>query len=120
MQSALISPSPGSAPVAEPLRLLVVDDERTIRNACREVAESLGFRAYTAENAEAAYKVLEEQSVDVVVLDLKLPGASGLEVLREVKQRRPEAAVIVITGYATVQSAVDAMKLGAYDYVTKP
>ena len=120
MQSALISPSPGAAPVTEPMRLLIVDDERSIRGACREVAESVGFRAFTAENAEGAYKVLEEQSVDVVVLDLKLPGASGLEVLREVKQRRPEAAVIVITGYATVQSAVEAMKLGAYDYVTKP
>ena len=58
--------------------------------------------------------------MDVVLLDLRLPGTSGLEVLREIKRRRPETLVIVMTGFATVQSAVQAMKLGAYDYVTKP
>jgi len=102
------------------LNLLVVDDERAIRDACREVAQSLGFNTSTADSAEHAYRLLDAQGIDVVLLDLKLPGAGGLEALRQIKARRPDAVVIVVTGYATVQSAVQAMKNGAYDYVTKP
>jgi DNA-binding NtrC family response regulator len=102
------------------LNLLIVDDERSIREACREVAQSLGFTALVADSAEHAYRLLEMQSVDVVLLDLRLPGAGGLEALRRIKGQRPEAIVIVVTGYGTVQSAVQAMKHGAYDYVTKP
>src|SRR5512147_215818 len=102
------------------LNLLVVDDERTIRDGCREVARTLGFTTYVADNAEHAFRVLETASIDVLLLDLRLPGAGGLEILREVKRRRPDTVVVVITGYATVQSAVQAMKNGAYDYVTKP
>jgi two-component system response regulator HydG len=100
--------------------LLIVDDERAIREGCREAAQSVGYNAYTADSAEHAYKILETQPMDVILLDLKLPGAGGLEALREVKERRPEAFVIIITGYATVHSAVQAMKLGAYEYLTKP
>jgi len=102
------------------LNLLVVDDERAIRDGCREVAQAIGFCTYVADNSEHAYRVLETTGVDVVLLDLRLPGTSGLELLREIKHRRPETVVIVITGFATVQSAVQAMKLGAYDYITKP
>lgn len=102
------------------LNLMVVDDERAIREACREVAQSLGFNTSVAESAEHAFRVLEAQGIDVILLDLKLPGAGGLEALRQIKARRPDAVVIVVTGYATVQSAVQAMKNGAYDYVTKP
>jgi len=102
------------------LKLLVVDDERSVREACREVAQSLGFNSSAADSAEHAYRLLDAQSIDVVLLDLKMPGADGLEALRQIKQRRPDAVVIVVTGYATVQSAVQAMQNGAYDYVTKP
>jgi DNA-binding NtrC family response regulator len=102
------------------LNLLIVDDERAIRDACREVAQSLGFNTVTADSAEHAYRILDSQGVDAVLLDLKLPGASGLEALNQIKSRRPDAAVVVVTGYGTVQSAVQAMKNGAYDYVTKP
>ena len=103
------------------LNLLIVDDERAIREGCREVAQAIGFSTFIADNAEHAYRVLETTGVDVALLDLRLPaGAGGLEILREIKRRRPETVVIVITGYATVQSAVQAMKNGAYDYVTKP
>lgn len=102
------------------LNLLIVDDERAIRDGCREVAQGLGFTTYIADSAEHAFRIIESASVDVVLLDLRLPGTGGLEVLREVKKRRPETVVVVITGYATVQSAVQAMKNGAYDYVTKP
>ena len=102
------------------LNLLIVDDERSMRDSCREVAHSLGFSSRVADTPEHAYQVLETSSTDVVLLDLRLPGNSGLEVLREIKQRRPETLVIVMTGFATVQSAVQAMKMGAYDYITKP
>ncbi len=100
--------------------LLVVDDERAIREGCREAAQAMGFNAFIAENAEHAYKVLDSQGIDAVLLDLKTPGAAGLEALRLIRQRRPQAIVIVMTGYATVQSAVQSMKFGAYDYLTKP
>jgi two-component system response regulator HydG len=105
---------------AKGLNLLIVDDERSMRDSCQEVAHSLGFNSQVADTPEHAYQVLETSSTDVVLLDLRLPGNSGLEVLREIKQRHPETLVIVMTGFATVQSAVQAMKLGAYDYVTKP
>jgi len=102
------------------LNLLIVDDERSVRDACREVAHTLGFTAYVADSAEHAYRLLQMHTIDAVLLDLRLPGAGGLEALRQIKTQRPEALVIVVTGYATVQSAVQAMKHGAYDYVTKP
>ena len=102
------------------LNLLIVDDERSMRESCREVANSLGFNTLAADSPEHAYRLLDTTPVDVVALDLRLPGVGGLEVLREIKQRRPETLVIVMTGFATVQSAVQAMKLGAYDYITKP
>src|SRR5947209_9309740 len=102
------------------LNLLIVDDERAIRDACREVAQSLGFNAFVADSAEHAYRILETHGPDVVLLDLKLPGAGGLDALHQIKARKPDAVVIVVTGYGTVQSAVQAMKNGAYDYVTKP
>jgi two-component system response regulator HydG len=102
------------------LNLLIIDDERAIREVCREVAQSLGFNTCVADSAEHAYRMLESQNIDVVLLDLKLPGAGGLEALHQIRERRPDAAVVVVTGYGTVQSAVQAMKNGAYDYVTKP
>jgi DNA-binding NtrC family response regulator len=122
MTSAALRPMMAT-PQFEPanfLNLLIVDDERSIREACREVAQSLGFSAQVADSAEQAYRVLEMQTFDAVLLDLRLPGAGGLDALRRIKERRPEAVVIVVTGYGTVQSAVQAMKHGAYDFVTKP
>ncbi|HET7208719.1 MAG TPA: sigma-54 dependent transcriptional regulator [Terriglobales bacterium] len=102
------------------LNLIIIDDDRAVREACREVAQSLGFNSYVADSAEHAYRIVETHGADVVLLDLKLPGAGGLEALHEIKSRRPDAVVVLVTGYATVQSAVQAMKNGAYDYVTKP
>ena len=122
MTSAAVSPI-SITPQVEPanfLNLLIVDDERAIREACREVAHSLGFSAFVADSAEHAYRLLESQAFDAVLLDLRLPGAGGMDALRRIKERRPDALVIVVTGYGTVQSAVQAMKNGAYDYVTKP
>jgi DNA-binding NtrC family response regulator len=112
--------NPPQREAANLLNLVIVDDERAVRDVCREVAQSLGFNALVAESAEHTYRLLEPEAIDVVLLDLKLPGVGGLEALHEIKRRRPEAEVVVVTGYATVQSAVQAMKNGAYDYVTKP
>src|SRR5713101_7111201 len=115
--------SPSHAPQIEGanfLNLLIVDDDRTIREACREVAQALGFNTQVAESAEQAYRLLDSSSTDAVLLDLRLPGAGGLEALQTIKKHRADALVIVVTGYGTVKSAVQAMKDGAYDYVTKP
>ena len=102
------------------LNLLIVNDDRDIRENCRQVAQFLGFSTHVAECAEQASHLLDSSSVDAVLLDLRLPGAGGLEALRAIKRQRPDALVIVVTGFGTVQSAVQAMKEGAYDYVTKP
>src|SRR5580658_9931492 len=101
------------------LNLLIVDDDRTIRESCREVAQSLGFNTQVAESADQAYRLLDSSSTDAVLLDLR-PGAGGLDALHAIKKHRANALVIVVTGHGTVQSAVQAMKDGAYDYVTKP
>jgi len=118
--AAATAPNPPQIEGSNFLNLMIVDDERAIREACREIAQSLGFNTCVADSAEHAYRLLDAQGVDVVLLDLKLPGAGGLEALHQIRQRRPDASVIVVTGYGTVQSAVQAMKNGAYDYVTKP
>ncbi len=107
------------APEANLLNILVVNAERPVRDLLRRVAQLQGFSVFVAEGAEHANRVLG--SIDAVLLDTRLPGDSrGVELLREIKSRKPHCEVIVITGYGTVQSAVQAMKLGAYDYITKP
>jgi DNA-binding response OmpR family regulator len=93
MTSAAFSPVPAPTQIeaANFLNLLIVDDERSIREACREVAQSLGFSAFIADSAEHAYRSLDSQPFDAVLLDLRLPGAGGLDALRRIKERRPEA-----------------------------
>jgi len=108
------------SPACNLLSLLVIDDERAIREACREIAESLGYEVSTVESAERSFRLLEEKSHDIALLDLRLPGASGLEALHRLREANPDMVILVMTGYGTVPSAVEAMKLGAYDYMTKP
>ena len=102
------------------LNLLIVEDENAVRESCRDVAETLGFTTYVAQCSDEVVHCLDTAGIDVVLLDLRTPAGSGIELLREVKRRRPEAIVVVMTGYATVHSAVQAMKAGAYDYISKP
>jgi len=121
MAATLVAmPSAHASSALELLNLLVVDDERAVREGCRDVARSMGLPTLTAENAEQALRILSENGADVVLLDLHLPGHDGLETMREIRRRYPECQIVVVTGYASVRSAVEAMKLGAYDYVTKP
>ncbi len=102
------------------LNLLILDDDHSVRDAARSVAHSLGFSTHIAESPEQAYRTLDSHGIDAVLLDLRLPGAGGMEALLTIRRQRPDAVIIVVTGYGTVQSAVQAMKNGAYDYVTKP
>src|SRR5579863_8927594 len=95
---------PANEPIVETnlLNLLIVEDERSVRECCREVARSLGFAVQVVESREEAYHAMDSSHPDVVLLDLRLPGCSGLDVLRDLKRRSPEAVVIVMTGFATV------------------
>ena len=102
------------------LRILIVDDDDPVRKACCEIAGSMGFVALSAGSVPAARLVLKQQRVDMLLLDLKLPGGGGLTLLEEVKALYPDTAVVVMTAFATVSSAVEAMRIGAGDYLTKP
>ena len=101
-------------------RFLVVDDEPSIRKLCMTIGEKLGFACSEAESAEAALNLLESFLPDVVIADLKLPVMDGVEFLRRAKQMLPSAEIAIMTGHGSIESAVDAMKLGAYDYIEKP
>ncbi len=102
------------------IRLLIVDDEQAIRKLCMTVGESLGFHCMEAESGETALALLEEQPAHMVLTDLVMPHMSGLEFLEQVKLTAPRIEVAVMTGHGSVETAVQAMKLGAYDYIAKP
>ncbi|MBI5628079.1 MAG: sigma-54-dependent Fis family transcriptional regulator, partial [Candidatus Rokubacteria bacterium] len=101
-------------------RILVVDDELNIRAALAKILEKAGHAVTTAESGDRALNLLHEQLFDLVVSDLKMVGTGGMEVLRAVRQQQPEAEVILLTAYGTIENAVEAIKIGAYDYLTKP
>ncbi len=102
------------------IRLLIVDDEQTIRRLCSTVGESLGFSCLEAESGDAALVLLDEQPVHMVLTDMVMPRMSGIEFLEKVKLAHPRVEVAVMTGHGSVETAVQAMKLGAYDYISKP
>jgi DNA-binding NtrC family response regulator len=102
------------------IRLLIVDDEQSIRKLCVTVGEALGFICLEAESGESALALLEEQPAHMVLTDLVMPHMSGLEFLEKVKKFLPRTEVALMTGHGSIETAVQAMKLGAYDYITKP
>ncbi len=102
------------------LHLMVVDDDVPVRHACLEIASRMGFVVVGASDASGARAILKHQKIDVVLLDLKVPGSGGLGLLEEVKTLHPDTSVVVMTAFATVSSAVEAMRVGAGDYLTKP
>ena len=118
--STFVPSNPPSFAPATLLNVLIVDEDRFVREACREAATALGYRTSACQSAEQAIWQIESQPIDVVLLDLGSPDARRLDVLREIKRRRPDVEVIVISGNANVDSAVQSMKDGAYDFLAKP
>jgi two-component system response regulator AtoC len=102
------------------LRFLIVDDEQSIRRLCMTVGQGLNFVCSEAETAEAALASVETEPPDVVVTDLKLPSLSGTDLLRKIKELLPRAEIAIMTGHGSIESAVEAMREGAYDYIEKP
>jgi two-component system, NtrC family, response regulator AtoC len=102
------------------LHFLIVDDEQSIRRLCMTVGQGLGFSCAEAETAETALELLETNPPDIIVTDLKLPSLSGAELLRKIKEQLPRAEVAIMTGHGSIESAVEAMRQGAYDYIEKP
>src|SRR6516165_3050035 len=102
------------------VRLLVVDDEQSIRKLCMTIGGSLGYSCTEAEGAETALARIEQEGPGLILTDLKLPTRSGVELLRQAKSLFPRTEVAIMTGHGSIESAVDAMKLGAYDYIEKP
>jgi two-component system response regulator HydG len=100
--------------------LLVVDDEVSTRNLCRDVAADAGLQVYVAATTEEALDILDKYPVDIVVTDLQIPQIGGLELLKRTLANNSEIAVIVLTQYGTIATAIEATRLGAADYVTKP
>jgi two-component system NtrC family response regulator len=113
------NPEKRKHPMSEPA-ILVIDDEERMCKILQVALQSEGFRVATAPNAEVGLAAFEQEPFDVVITDLKMPGADGLQVLERVKKRCPQTEVVLMTAYATAQTAVEAMKKGAYDYVIKP
>jgi DNA-binding NtrC family response regulator len=123
----MIQASSREVPIKEPsmkedfrTRLLIVDDEQTIRRLCMTVGESLGFVCLEAESGDAALAVLDEQPVHMVLTDMVMPQMTGIEFLEQAKRNFPRIEIAVMTGHGSVETAVQAMKLGAYDYIAKP
>jgi two-component system phosphate regulon sensor histidine kinase PhoR len=106
--------------VAVAPKILVIDDEERIRDACRMVLEDEGYQVALADSGELGLKMIADTHFDVILLDLMMPVLSGLDVLPKLKERHPDTAVIVITGYATVEHSIEAMKEGAFDFIPKP
>jgi|GEM_PF-1063487 DNA-binding NtrC family response regulator len=104
------------------ISVLVVDDDADLRSALTEYISKMGVRVRTAGNLAEAQKLLQTEAVpfDLVLCDLKIPGGSGMDVLRAAHTRSPESLVTIITGYASIETAIEAIRLGAYNYITKP
>ena len=100
--------------------ILIVDDERAIQATLRGVLEDEGYRVSAVGSAPDALSKLADETPDLIFLDIWMPGMDGLEALAEIKQRRPESAVVMISGHGTIETAVKATKLGAYDFIEKP
>ncbi len=100
--------------------LLLVDDEERFLETTKILLEKRGVKTFTATNGLDALKTLNEHRIDVVILDVKMPGLDGVEVLRKIKHAHPLVEVIMLTGHASVESAVEGLKLGAFDYLMKP
>ena len=100
--------------------ILVVDDEEPARIGLTKIIKNAGYNAKAAKSGKEALKILEEEPFDIVITDLKMPTMSGIELLKEIKKRWPEIGVIILTAYGEVESYLEAMDLGAFEYLNKP
>jgi two-component system, OmpR family, response regulator CpxR len=102
------------------IKVLLVDDEPQFVETLAQRLETRGFVVDTALESDRCLAILKDKDMDVVVLDVQMPGRSGIDTLKEIKKLRPLTEVIMLTGHATVETAIEGMKLGAYDYLMKP
>ena len=102
------------------VKVLLIDDEPQFVEVLAERLEARGFAAQTALTGDEGLAKLQEQEADVVILDVQMPGRDGVETLREIKRIKPLIEVIMLTGHATIESGIQGLKLGAYDYLMKP
>lgn len=111
---------PPPLPGRSSLRVLIADDEKSFRDALEDLLVQEGMRVGLARDGLEAIRSLEQRPYDIVLADLKMPGADGLQVLQASKRLQPDALVIIITGYGSMETALEAVRLGAYDYIAKP
>jgi DNA-binding NtrC family response regulator len=109
-----------TAPPADPEAILVVEDEMPLHHILSRVCEMAGGEAFIAVSGAEARHLLDERSFAAALLDKNLPDANGIELLRLIKERQPRTEVLIVTGYANIESVTQALRLGAYDYVEKP
>ncbi len=105
---------------AEEVNVLVVDDEENIRSAVDRIISRLGCKVFKAADGEAGLRIMQEEEISIVFLDLKMPGMDGMDVQKKIRERYEDILIIIITGYATIEVAIEAMKQGAYDFIPKP
>ncbi len=106
--------------ISDAVKILVVDDERDIREGIERILKRMGFVVFTASRGEEALAILEKETVSIAILDLKMPGMDGLELHKRIQVIDEQIIVIIITGYATIETAIEAMKQGVYDFIPKP
>jgi DNA-binding NtrC family response regulator len=104
----------------EKANILIIDDDESIRDSCSQVLKKEGYTVKAAQNGNEGLKIFKQEFFHLVILDLKLPGLDGMEILSRIKAKYADTPVIIITGYASIESAVEAMKRGAFNYLTKP
>ena len=103
-----------------PERILIVEDEDTLCESLQRVFKREGYEADIADSAETAYRLLETKSYDLIITDIILPGISGIELIAKYKKKNPDQKVIIMTAYASLQTAVEALRVGACDFIAKP
>lgn len=101
-------------------RLLIIEDEETLCESLKRVLSKEGYIVDTAGSAESALEIFEKGHYDLIITDIILPGISGIEFLKKVKERHAEQIIVIITAYASLETAVEALRSGAYDYIVKP
>ncbi len=101
-------------------KILVIDDESIVHESCKRILTEEGYSVDSAYTGQEGFTKIEEETYDLVITDLKMPGISGMEALKKIKADNPHIGIIMVTGYSTAETAVEAMKLGAFDYLPKP